>query len=277
MDYSRYEENHLKVEMKEQVAIVTLNRPDKRNAVNAKLHEGLEHLLSELSYDAAVGAIVITGAGKSFCAGGDLVDFYPPDHTIRNSMRNRRLNWSLLHCEAPLIAAINGTAAGLGASIALFCDVTFMSETAKIGDTHVGVGLTAGDGGQVIWPLLVGPHRAKEYLMAGEMIPASEADRIGLVNHVVPADQLMHPKADDPHGLSVERRQRRAVRGALDEDGHQQDARAATDLEPGLRPGHGVHVPAHRGHAGGHGRVPGEAATELPGTLTGDAGGGDRA
>ena len=191
MDYGHYEENHLKVEMDEKVAIVTLNRPEKHNAVNAKLHSGLEHLLTELSYDAAVGAIVLTGAGKSFCAGGDLVDFYPPDHTIRNSLRNRRLNWSLVHCEAPLIAAINGTAAGLGASIALLCDVTFMSDTAKIGDTHVNVGLTAGDGGQVIWPLLVGPHRAKEYLMAGELIPATEAERIGLVNHVVPADELM--------------------------------------------------------------------------------------
>ena len=191
MDYSRYEESHLKVEMDKKVAIVTLNRPEKRNAVNAKLHTGLEHLISELSYDPEVGAIVLTGAGKSFCAGGDLVDFYPPDHTIRNSMRNRHLNWSLLHCEAPLIAAINGTAAGLGASIALLCDVTFMSDTAKIGDTHVAVGLTAGDGGQVMWPLLIGPNRAKEYLMAGEMIPAAEADRIGLVNHVVPAGELM--------------------------------------------------------------------------------------
>ncbi|MFP8877374.1 MAG: enoyl-CoA hydratase/isomerase family protein, partial [Myxococcota bacterium] len=92
MDYGRYEENHLKVEMDDKVAIVTLNRPEKHNAVNAKLHTGLEHLLTELSYDAAVGAIVLTGAGKSFCAGGDLVDFYPPDHTIRNSLRNRRLN-----------------------------------------------------------------------------------------------------------------------------------------------------------------------------------------
>jgi enoyl-CoA hydratase len=192
VDYTRYhEENHLKIEIEDKVAILTLDRPEKRNAVNLALHSGLEHALQDLTYDHDVGAIVITGAGTTFCAGGDLFDFYPPDHTMRNSMRSRRLNWAMLHCETPLISAVNGVAAGLGATIALMCDVIFMSETAKIGDTHVKAGLTSGDGGQVIWPLLVGPHRAKEYLMAGELIPASEADRIGLVNHVVPADELM--------------------------------------------------------------------------------------
>jgi enoyl-CoA hydratase len=193
LDYSRYHtEHHLKIEVKDKVAVLTLDRPEKRNAVNSKLHEGLEHALSELSYDQEVGAIVLTGAGdKAFCSGGDLTEFYEEGHIVRNDMRNRRLNWSMVHCETPLISAVNGTAAGLGATIALMCDVIFMADTAKIGDTHVQAGLTAGDGGQVIWPLLVGPHRAKEYLMAGELIPAAEADRIGLVNHVVPAAELM--------------------------------------------------------------------------------------
>lgn len=192
MDYSRYhEEHHLKVEVKDKVAIVTLDRPEKRNAVNFKLHEGIELLLTELSYDNDVGALVLTGSGKAFCAGGDLVDFYEEGHSARNNLRNRRLNWSMVHCETPMIAAVNGTASGLGATLALMCDVVYMADTAKIGDTHVLAGLTAGDGGQVIWPLLVGPNRAKEYLMAGELIPAGEADRIGLVNHVVPAAELM--------------------------------------------------------------------------------------
>lgn len=192
MDYSRYhEEHHLKIEIEDKIATVTLDRPEKRNAVNYALHVGFEDALGELGYDNDVAAIVVTGAGKAFCAGGDLVGFYPEDRTIRNSMRNRRLNWSMAHCETPLIAAVNGTAAGLGATIALMCDVVYMADDARIGDTHVSAGLTAGDGGQVIWPLLVGPNRAKEYLMAGELIPAEEADRIGLVNHVVPADELM--------------------------------------------------------------------------------------
>ena len=205
MDYARYErDHHLKIELDDRVAILTLNRPDKRNAVNLALHNGIEHALDELSYDPQVGAIVLTGAGdKAFCAGGDLVDFYPEGHTIRNSMRSRRINWALLHCETPLIAAINGVAAGLGATIALMCDVTFMADTARIGDTHVNAGLTAGDGGQVIWPLLVGPHRAKEYLMAGELIPASEAGRIGLVNHVVPPAELMQDALAYAHKLAA--------------------------------------------------------------------------
>lgn len=197
MDYSHYHSDHnLKVEIEEKIALVTLDRPEKRNAIDFALHEGLERVFRDLSYDNDVGAIILTGAGDAFCAGGDLTGFYPEDHIFRNSMRSRALNWAILHCEAPIIAAINGTAVGLGATIALMCDVIFMSDTAKIGDTHVKVGLTAGDGGQVIWPLLVGPHRAKEYLMAGELIPASEADRIGLVNHVVPADELLdHARA----------------------------------------------------------------------------------
>jgi enoyl-CoA hydratase len=201
LNYAHYQtEYHLKVEIDDRVAILTLDRPHKRNAINLALHTGIEHVLTQLSYDPEVGAIVLTGAGKAFCAGGDLQGFYPDDHIFRNAMRSRRINWALLHCETPLIAAINGAAAGLGATLALMCDVTFMSDSARIGDTHVTAGLTAGDGGQVIWPLLVGPHRAKEYLMAGELIPASEAERIGLVNHVVPADELM------PHAMAYARK-----------------------------------------------------------------------
>ena len=197
MDYSHYHsEFNLKVEIEDKVALLTLDRPEKKNAIDLGLHEGLERVFRDLSYDNDVGAIVLTGAGDAFCSGGDLTGFYPEDHIFRNSMRSRGLNWALLHCEAPIIAAVNGTAAGLGATIALMCDVIYMADTARIGDTHVKVGLTAGDGGQVIWPLLVGPHRAKEYLMAGELIPAAEADRIGLVNHVVPADELLdHARA----------------------------------------------------------------------------------
>jgi enoyl-CoA hydratase len=196
VDYERYhKEYNLKIEIVDRVAILTMDRPDKRNAIDYKLHEGLERAFHEVGYDPEVGAMILTGAGSAFCAGGDLVDFYPPGgHGPLQSFRNRDLVWAQARCEAPLIAAVNGTAAGLGATLALMCDVIFMADTAKIGDTHPAVGLTAGDGGQCIWPLLVGPHRAKEYLMAGELMPASEADRIGLVNHVVPAAELM-PRA----------------------------------------------------------------------------------
>jgi enoyl-CoA hydratase/carnithine racemase len=195
VDYQRYrEENNLSIEIADRIAVVTLDRPDKRNAIDHKLHEGLERALPQLGFDPNVGAIVLTGAGSAFCAGGDLVNFYPPGTGLLQKFRNREICWAMARCEAPLIAAVNGTAAGLGATIALMCDVIFMADTAKIGDTHPAVALPAGDGGQAIWPLLVGPHRAKEYLMAGELIPASEADRVGLVNHVVPSGELM-PRA----------------------------------------------------------------------------------
>ena len=98
--------------------------------------------------------------------------------------------WDLLDVEVPIVAAVNGPAIGLGASLVLLCDVIYMADTASIADPHVRVGIVAGDGGTAIWPLAVGPARAKEYLLTGDPVPAEEAERIGLVNRAVPADQL---------------------------------------------------------------------------------------
>jgi enoyl-CoA hydratase len=189
--YDSFAERNLKVEIRERIATVTMNRPDKRNAIDYGLHKALEEAIAELGCDSAVGAIVLTGMGSAFSAGGDVKGFYPDDPGPMETIRTRRLAQTLVNCEAPLIAAVNGVAAGLGATVALLCDVIYMADTARIGDTHVNMGLVAGDGGAVIWPLLVGPHRAKEYLMAGKLATAEEAERMGLVNHVVPADQLM--------------------------------------------------------------------------------------
>ncbi len=195
MDYSRYaKENSLDVQVKDRVATVTIDRPEVKNAVDYRVHRGLEHLLLDLGHDREVGAIVLTGAGDSFCAGGDLKNFFPPDPTVLETTRNRNLNWALAQCEAPIVAAVNGHALGLGASIALSCDIVFMADSAKIGDTHVKVGLTAGDGGQVMWPLLIGLHKAKEYLMTGKLLSGEEAERIGLVNYCVPRAELL-PRA----------------------------------------------------------------------------------
>jgi enoyl-CoA hydratase/carnithine racemase len=195
IDYSKYGPMGLDVQMKEpRILVATLNRPDKRNAVNATLHAALEDFLHVVNKDAEVRAIVLTGAGQAFCAGGDMKDMSQDPGEKGPSYILRGPKWliqNFANCEVPIIGAINGPAAGLGASIALMCDVIYMSETARIGDTHVNMGLVAGDGGCVIWPLLVGPSRAKEYLMAGEYVEAKEAERIGLVNHVVPPDKLM--------------------------------------------------------------------------------------
>ena len=132
-------------------------------------------------------------AGKAFSAGGDFA-WFP---TLREPGRlealrrdAKQLVWDLLDVELPIVAAVNGHAMGLGASIALLCDVVFMADTATIGDPHVRVGIVAGDGGVAIWPLALGPARAKEYLLTGDPLSAAEAERIGLVNHVVPAAEL---------------------------------------------------------------------------------------
>jgi enoyl-CoA hydratase/carnithine racemase len=183
--------------MKDRVAVVTMNRPEKRNAIDSALHEGLELILEDLSTDPDVGAIVLTGAGKAFCAGGDIstmgdtIQDRSPLHYTRGP---KYLIQAFANCEAPIIAAVNGPAAGLGATIALMCDVIYMSDQARIGDTHVQVGLVAGDGGAVIWPLLIGPARAKEFLMRGHLVNGSEAAQMGLVNYAVPAEEVM-PKA----------------------------------------------------------------------------------
>ena len=193
--YDHYEANHLKIEITDRVALITMDRPEKRNAVNPALHVGLEKVFREVGDDPDVGAIVLTGAGTAFCAGGD---FGPQTNQSRGvsaptgiTRGPKYLVQRMVNAEVPTIAAINGPASGLGATIALLCDVTFMADTARIGDTHVNLGLVAGDGGAVIWPLLIGPNRAKEYLMAGKYADAETADKIGLVNHVVPADKLL--------------------------------------------------------------------------------------
>jgi enoyl-CoA hydratase len=103
----------------------------------------------------------------------------------------RRLIQNMLMVEQPIIGAINGDAVGLGATIALFCDVVIAAEKARFGDPHVKVGIVAGDGGAIIWPALIGVSRAKEFLMTGKLINAVEAERIGLVNHAVPQSEVL--------------------------------------------------------------------------------------
>jgi enoyl-CoA hydratase/carnithine racemase len=185
-----HRDHHVRVEIDDGIALVTLDRPERKNAVNAAMHRGLEKVFHELSYHPDVAVIVLTGAGDAFCAGGDTKDYGGAPTTLEN-LRNRDLNWSMVRCEAPIVAGVNGPARGLGATIALTCDVVYMADTASIGDVHTRWGLPAGDGGQVIWPLLVGPNIAKEHLMRGTAIDAAEAERIGLVNRVFPEAELM--------------------------------------------------------------------------------------
>ena len=201
IDYSAYE--FLKVEVTERVATLTINRPDRLNAVNGPLHHELEQVWIDLAADSEVNAIIFTGAGRAFCAGGDIKAMTEGgfvDSTKQGKGRGRgpitaangrRLVENMLDVEQPIIGAINGDAIGLGATLALLSDIIVVSEKARFADTHVKVGVVAGDGGAVIWPLLVGPHRAKEFLMRGNFINGAEAGRIGMVNYAVPPEEVM--------------------------------------------------------------------------------------
>ncbi len=180
------------------VAIVTLNRPEALNAIDRDLHHAIPQTLLALSDDLDVRAIVLTGAGRAFSAGGDLKAMAARfgtdqgrDHAMTVPGLARLLLQGMFEVETPIIAAVNGDAMGLGATIALACDVSVIAETAKFGDTHVRVGLVAGDGGAVIWPLLIGANRAKDFLMRGRVIDGIEAERQGICNYVAPVDQVL--------------------------------------------------------------------------------------
>lgn len=176
------------------VLVVTISGNNPVNGVDEAMHEELARVFTDCQRDTDSDLIVLTGKGRVFCAGGDL-DWF--DEQISNPASFRaiapdakRIVLSLLELEKPIICRLNGAAAGLGATIALMCDVIIAEENAKIGDPHVKVGLVAGDGGAVIWPALIGVARAKEMLLTGDLISGAEAARIGLVNYAVPSDQL---------------------------------------------------------------------------------------
>ena len=186
----------------DRILTITLNLPDTLNAVNARLHTELARVFIDANDDPDSDIVVLTGAGRAFCAGGD-VDWMQdsidnPDIFHLTGVEAKRIIFSQLDLEKPLICRMNGHAMGLGATIALTCDIVIASEKAKIGDPHVSIGLVAGDGGTVIWPQLIGYVRAKEYLLTGDPIPAPEAARMGLINRAVAPGQL----DDEVYGLA---------------------------------------------------------------------------
>src|SRR5438128_11811131 len=191
MDYSRY--HSLSCERQDKVLIVSFNRPEALNAINAALHTELSHVFADIALDQETNVVVLTGKGRAFSAGGDIKwfqDLTPPQLDALFT-EARKIIIDLLEVQQPIIAAVHGPATGLGATMALFSDVIFAADNARIGDPHVRVGVVAGDGGAVIWPWLVGAACAKEFLLTGDLLTAAEAERIGLINRVVPADQLM--------------------------------------------------------------------------------------
>lgn len=178
----------------DRVLTITIDAPGPVNAVNEVMHRELASVFLDAQDDPDSDLVVLTGAGKAFCAGGDMEWFKAmiaePSTFRAIGPEAKRIVTSLLDLEKPIICKLNGAAAGLGATIALLCDLIIADDKAVIGDPHVKVGLVAGDGGAVIWPQLVGYAKAKELLMTGDMVPAAEAVNLGLINYAVPSDAL---------------------------------------------------------------------------------------
>ncbi len=182
----------LLLEKRDRVAIVTINRPDKLNALSIKVREEGAAILDELRHDASVGVVVFTGAGeKSFIAGADIAEFAGRTSiTQRDVMMSRSLFTAVDSFPKPVIAMINGFCLGGGCELALACDIRIASEKAKFGQPEINLGIIPGGGGTQRLTRLVGEGKAMEMILTGEIIDARSAYAIGLVNQVVPAEQL---------------------------------------------------------------------------------------
>jgi enoyl-CoA hydratase len=182
----------LLVERRERVAIITINRPDKRNALNIKTREEGAALLEKLSTDDSVRVVVFTGAGdKAFIAGADIAEFAGRTASMqRDVMTGRSLFTAIDNFPKPVIAMINGYCLGGGCELALSCDIRIASENASFGQPEINLGIIPGGGGTQRLTRLVGEGKAMELILTGEIIDARTAFSIGLVNHVVPSDQL---------------------------------------------------------------------------------------
>jgi enoyl-CoA hydratase len=183
----------IKVQLDGAILRVTLDNPrNVLNAVDAGMHADLVALFAALKEETSARAIFLTGSGRAFSAGGDLdwMQAITAADYPRMLAEGKQLIWNLLDVQIPIVAAVNGPAIGLGATLALFCDGVFMSTAAKLADPHVRVGLVAGDGGAIVWPLAVGPLIAKRYLLTGDAIDAADAERLGLITRAVAPEDL---------------------------------------------------------------------------------------
>jgi enoyl-CoA hydratase/carnithine racemase len=213
------------------VATLTLNRPEKYNAFTKDMIIRWGRLLDECVEDAAVKVIVLTGAGKAFCAGGDINA--QKERAKNDALERKDFLFRFVHkiartmheTDKPTIAAINGAARGAGLDMALMCDLRLMAESATLAETYINVGLIAGDGGTYYLPRLIGVARALELFWTGRVVGASEAERIGLVSRAVPDGQLLHAAYELARAIAAQpfeavRAYKRAVLGEAGDDDH---------------------------------------------------------
>jgi enoyl-CoA hydratase/carnithine racemase len=193
-------------ELSDRIATITLNRPDRLNAINEEMRDDFSRLFTEIQTNDEIGVIVITGAGRAFSAGGDIEYFEREWNTSKFRAENHRLTQffdELELVEKPVLAAINGPCTGAGLQVTLSCDIRIASDQARFGFRENNIGLIPGAGGCSRLVKLIGYGKAKELIFTGDMIPAAEAERIGLVNRVIPHDELMsHTRALAEHLLT---------------------------------------------------------------------------
>jgi enoyl-CoA hydratase len=194
MKYEEY--HHLLFDRREDgVLLITINRPEVFNATNERLHWELSQVWKDIDADPQTRVALITGAGKAFSAGGDLEmisRLKGNAAAIAGSWREAAdIVYNMIDCTKPIVSAINGVAVGAGLAVALMADISIASETMRITDGHLRLGVAAGDHAVIIWPLLCGMAKAKYYLLTSEFVDGREAERIGLVSLCVPAAELM--------------------------------------------------------------------------------------
>lgn len=191
IDFDRYK--RIKVSREGRILILSLSNPKLMNAVDGQMHRELSSIFLDAADDPHSDVVMLTGEGNAFCAGGDLGwmrKSFEENQAGPDAMEAKRIIYSLLDMEKPIVSAVQGPAVGLGATIALMCDVIYAGRSARFVDPHVKVGIVAGDGGAVIWPQLIGYARAKEYLMTGDPVKAPAAEQMGLINHMVEDEDL---------------------------------------------------------------------------------------
>lgn len=201
----------LLVENHGDVRVLTMNAPEQLNSVDGALHHALYQVWDALAEDQDAAAVVLTGAGRAFSAGGNLpylqrVHDDPIER--RASVRGaERLTRAMINSELPIVAAVNGPAIGLGASLAVLCDLVVIADDTFMSDPHVNVGLVAGDGGAVSWPLMMSLLKAKEHLLLGTRIPAAECVELGLANRVASAADVLPTALELAERLAAQPRQ----------------------------------------------------------------------
>lgn len=195
-DYAEFEA--LRIVREDRLLTVRIGRPED-GVLTTKMRDELAALWPLVAADDSVGAVILTGSGPAFCSGGDVrgmrarLEAGGPQG-VRSTVRGKRFLQNMLEVEQPIIAAVNGDAVTIGASIAFACDFVVAGASTRFMDLHTRLGLAAGDGGVVCWPLMMSIHKAKEYLLTGDPLPATEAERLSWINAIVPDEELL-PRA----------------------------------------------------------------------------------